>query len=136
MRRLPAKFMQRPTLESPSEKRSETNPCLGLAEKHIIALRVRADDLCDYFFGYVHFLDGEHSANPDIEPNKQAPPERLTLRFTTGDVVVLGRALSRVAKSFQEGNLAFIQAADRRYAELQHAGTLIISITVTRKEDV
>jgi hypothetical protein len=126
--------MQRPTLESPSEKRSETNPCLGTAGKHIIALRVTADDLRDYFFGYVHFLDGEHSTNPDIESNKHAPPERLTLRFTTGEVVVLGRSLGRIAKSFQEGDLVFIQAADRRYAELQPTGALILSITVSRKE--
>lgn len=126
--------MQRPALESHSDRRPETNPCLGTAGKHIVALRVTADDQHDYLFGLVHFIDGEHSANPEIESDKQAPPERLALRFTTGEVVVLGRSLGRIIKSLQEGELLFIQAADRRYAELQPTGVLIASITVIRKE--
>ncbi len=112
----------------------KTNPCLGTAGKHIVALRVSADDQHDYLFGLVHFIDGEHSANPEIESDKQAPPERLTLRFSTGEVIVLGRALGRIVRSLQEGELFFIQAADRRYADLQPTGVLISSITVTRKE--
>ena len=125
--------MQRPALESPSDRRSETNPCLGTAGKHIVALRVSADDQHDYLFGLVHFIDGEHFANPEIESDKQAPPERLTLRFTTGEVIVLGRSLGRIVKSLQEGELFFIQPAERRYAELQPTGVFISSITVARK---
>jgi hypothetical protein len=100
----------------------------------MVALRVTADDQHDYLFGLVHFVDGERTANPDIESDKNASPEKLILRFTNGEVVILGQSLGRIAKTLQEGNLSYIQSADKRYAELQPTGVLISSITVTRKE--
>lgn len=107
---------------------------MGTSGKHIVALRVTADDHHDYLFGLVHFIDGEHTANSGIESDKHASPEKLVLRFTTGEVVVLGRSLARIAKALQEGDLAYIQPADTRYAALQQGRVLISSITVTRKE--
>jgi len=125
---------QRPAIESPSDRRAETNPCIGTSGKHLVALRVTVDDRHDYLFGLVHFIDGEHTANPSIESDKYAAPEKLVLRFTTGEVVVLGRSLARIVKALQESDLAYIQPADRRYAELQRSGVLICSISVARKE--
>jgi hypothetical protein len=125
------------TRTSQSAKQSPPeNECYETTNKHSFALGVTADDGHEYFLGTAQFLDAELAANPAIENKDYAPPERLRLRYATGEVVILGRGLRLVARKIQSGELANLRPATNRYAGLQPRGPMISSIVVTRKESV
>ena len=46
--------------------------------------------------------------NPDAGENKDAPPQRLALAFSTADVVILGWRLGRLADLLRENTLATV----------------------------
>jgi hypothetical protein len=123
--------------ESPStEASAQRNPCHDTTNKHTFALGVTADDGHDYFFGTTQFIEAEIAANAAVEKSETAPPERLHLRFATGEAVILGQGLRRLAQLIQRGELENIRPLDRRYAGLRYTGPIISSIIVTRKEVV
>ncbi|HLH54018.1 MAG TPA: hypothetical protein VKY92_10440 [Verrucomicrobiae bacterium] len=123
--------------ESPStEAPAQRNPCHDTTDKHLFALCVTADDGHDYFFGTTQFIEAELAANDALEKSENAPTERLDLRYATGEAVILGQSLRRLAQLIQRGELENIRPLDRRYAGLRYTGPIISSIVVTRKEVV
>ena len=129
--------MDKNEFESPSaESSAQRNPCFETTHKHSFALGVTADDGHDYFFGTSQFLDAELTANTGVEQNECAPPERLQVRYATGEIVILGRGLGRVAQWLQRGELESLKPVGRRYTGLRQSMPIISSIAVTRKADV
>jgi hypothetical protein len=65
--------------------------------------------------------------SPDAEDDKNAPPQKLALAFSTADVVVLGWRLGLLADKLQENDLAAVRALAKRYADVgkRHAGDLL-----------
>lgn len=121
--------------ESPSaDSSTQRNPCHDTTNRPSFALGVTADDGHDYFFSTAQFIEAELTANVSVEKNEGAPPDRLNLHYVTGEVVILGRALRRLAQLLQRGELENIRSLDRRYAGLRQNGPIISSIVVTRKE--
>jgi hypothetical protein len=113
---------------------AQRNPCHDTTGKHLFALGVSADDGHEYFFSATQFIEAEFEANMDIEKSENAPPERLHLRYVTGEVAIVGRGLRRLAQLLQRGELENIRPLDRRYAGLSRSGPIVSSIVVTRKE--
>ena len=68
--------------------------------------------------------------NPDAGENKNAPPQKLVLAFSTADVVILGWRLGRLADLLRENNLATIHVLSKRYADLAPARPFVASITI------
>ena len=127
------------TLESLSAKYKESeeeNECFESTKTHPFALGVTADDGHEYFFGTAQFLDAELAANPAIEQKADAPSERLHIRYATGEVVILGCRLRKLADLIQRGELKNLKPAMKRYASLGQSGPRISSIAVTRKKVV
>ena len=108
--------------------------CLEFSLKQTASIRVKSDDGRSYFFSTSHFLDGIQEANPDL--TNDAPPERLTLRFTTGDVVMLGSSLGRVEDRLTEGTLRSLQTVAPRFVGVIRTTPVILSIRVQRKEQL
>ena len=69
--------------------------------------------------------------NPDAEDDKNEPPQKLALAFSTADVVVLGWRLGHLADKLQENELAAVRILPKRYAEAVGHGAFVASITVT-----
>jgi hypothetical protein len=69
--------------------------------------------------------------NPDDGEDKNAPPQRLTLAFSTADVVILGWRLGRLADLLRENNLATVHVLPKRYADLDRGGPFVASIVIT-----
>ena len=110
------------------------NPCLG-RDSTIAALDVIADGGISYLLPYAQFLYAERIANPAVEKEPDAPPEKMLMRFAAGDVVVLGSGLKRVETDLQKYELKFIKSADRRLAATLN--THIAAVTVNlNKESV
>jgi hypothetical protein len=67
----------------------------------------------------------------DAADDKDIPPQRLALVFSTADVEVLGWRLGTLADKLQENNLAAVRILPERYAEAVGHMPFIASITVT-----
>jgi hypothetical protein len=59
------------------------------------------------------------------------PPQKLTLAFSTADVVVLGWRLSRLADLLCENDLATVHVLPKRYADLDRVRPFVASIIIT-----
>lgn len=108
--------------------------CLESSLIYIASIRIRADDCRTYSFAMSHYIDGVVEANPNRDGD--APPERLVLRFTTGEVTALGSGLERIEDRLAEGHLRGLKAAEPRYVNALKSGPIISSITVQRKDEL
>jgi len=69
--------------------------------------------------------------NPNTGANKNAPPQKLALAFSTTDVVILGWRLGRLADLLRENDLATVHVLSKRYADLAPARPFVASIIIT-----
>ena len=69
--------------------------------------------------------------NPDAEDDKNEPPQKLSIAFSTADVVVLGWRLGLLADKLQENDLAAVRALAKRYADVDRHTPFVASITIT-----
>jgi hypothetical protein len=106
--------------------------CYTSEFRHINGLTVEADDQRVYLFSQHHWVDGLLDANPD--PSPSAPAQRLTLRFTTGELVILGTGLGVIEDRLSEGHLRALRPLTRPYPDLTGHPVLIYSIVVKLKE--
>ena len=72
--------------------------------------------------------------NPDGEDDKNLPPQKLSLTFSTADVVVLGWRLGLIADYLRDNKLSAIGILPKRYAELDRNAVFISGITITPVE--
>lgn len=108
------------------------NPCLERAA-NTAALKAVADDGISYLLPYSQFLYAERSANAALEKQPDAPPERMLIRFASGDVAILGSGLKRVETDIQRYELQFIKAADRRLAATLETHIAAVTVTLTKE---
>lgn len=108
--------------------------CLEFSHTYCASIRIKADDKRTYHFATSHYIDGMIEGSAGREVN--APPQRLVLRFTTGEVMVRGSRLERIEDQLAEGHLRGLKSVESRYAGMLKCGPIISSITVQRKEDV
>lgn len=119
---------------APSESSAQRTLCYETTQHHLFAIGVTADDGHEYFFGTAQFLEAELAANAGIEENASAAPDRMQIRYATGEIVILGRGLRKVAQWLQRGELENLRPLGRRYIGFNQKGPMISSITVTRTE--
>ena len=108
--------------------------CLESSHTYTASIRIKADDRRTYHFATSHYIDAVIEGNSGREAN--VPPERLVLRFTTGEVTVLGSGLERIEERLAEGHLRGLRPVEPRYATVLKSGPNISSITVHRKTEV
>ena len=87
-------------------------------------------------FATSQYVDFVHEANPALQHDSDAPPERMGLRFATEEVMILGSRLERIAGALSEGQLCRMKAISRRYAGVLKSGLMIFSIAVSPKNDL
>ena len=119
-----------PDAASPS--RPHDDLCFGRSP-NITALQVCADDQHSYLFPYAQFLYAEMIANPILEKEADAPPQKLVICFAQAEVTVLGSGLNYLERGIQQYELEYIKPADRHYAAALK--THVASATVTFTKD-
>jgi len=117
-----------------TDQELEKLACLESSQVYTASIRIRADDRRAYCFATSHYIDALIEANADGQPN--APPQRLTLRFTTGEAVILGSGLERIEERLSESHLRGLKTVEPRHASLLKSGPIIFSITINRKDEV
>jgi hypothetical protein len=124
--------MNDPNNPTASASSAPPNPCLERAA-NTAALKAVADDGISYLLPYSQFLYAERSANAALEKQPDAPPERMLIRFASGDVTILGSGLKRVETDLQRYELQFIKAVDRRLAATLETHIAAVTVTLTKE---
>jgi len=83
-------------------------------------------------FAFAQLLHYSLEANPAAEDAKDAPPERLTLGFSTADVVIMGARLVRLTDLLREHKLAVVRSLSGRYRNVESAAPWVGEIAVRR----
>jgi hypothetical protein len=107
---------------------SRDHPCIG-SDPNIAALDIIADDGISYLLPYAQFLYAKRTANPALEKEPDAPPEKMSVHFVSAEVIVLGSGLKRLERRLQGYELSFLMSADSRLGAVYD--TLITAVTVT-----
>jgi hypothetical protein len=96
---------------------------------NLIALGATADDDCHFLFHYADFRYAKRSANPALEGDAKAPPERLLLCFTTGEILILGSGLYYIEDEVQTGSLKSLKAGPSEH----RCRVQSVTITLTKE---
>jgi len=105
--------------------------CYTTSVKYCACIEFHLDEERRRGFHTSQLIDYTLEPNPNQGEDQNAPPQKLTLTFSTADVVILGWRLGRLADLLRENNLATIHVLSKRYADLDRARAFVVSIIIT-----
>src|SRR5580658_531763 len=120
-----------------SEHRSEeiTMECsYKTTNKHCACIEFQLDKEHYHGFHTSQLIDYTIEPNPDAADDRNTPPQKFALMFSTADVVILGWRLETLAKGLCENELAMVRILPKRYADLDRFKTFVASIKITTIE--
>jgi hypothetical protein len=81
-------------------------------------------------FSTSHLIEISLDPNPDAGTDTDSPPQKLSLVFSTADVVLLGWGLGFLADKLRENTLVAVGIIPKRYAELERTPAFVSAITI------
>ena len=117
--------------DSESSFHREETKCFELHGSSSATIDFFTGDKRVYGFPYHHLIHYVLDANPNLDRDRDAPPERITLWFSSHDVVVLGWRLQGLLQFFHDAKITTIRSIDARYANLGDVMPFIAEIIVT-----
>jgi hypothetical protein len=105
--------------------------CYTTSVKYCACIEFHLDEERRRGFHTSQLIDYILEPNPDTGVDKNAPPQKLTLAFSTADVVILGWRLGRLADLLRENNLATVHVLPKRYADLDRVRPFVASLVIT-----
>ena len=105
--------------------------CYTTSVKYCACIEFHLDEENRHSFQTSQLIEYTLEPNSDAENDKNAPPEKLALAFSTADVVILGWRLGRLADLLRENHLATVHVMSKRYADLDRARPFVASIIIT-----
>src|SRR5580692_9056762 len=102
--------------------------------KHCACIEFQLDKEHYHGFHTSQLIGYTIEPNPDASDDRNAPPQKLALPFSTSDVVILGWRLETLAKYLCENELAMVRIRPKRYADLDRFKTFVASIKITPVE--
>ena len=105
--------------------------CYTKSNKYCACVEFHLDEHRRHGFHTSQLIDYTLEPNPDAGEDKNAPPHKLVLAFSTADVVILGWRLGRLADLLRENDLATVHALPNRYADLDRGRPFVASISIT-----
>jgi hypothetical protein len=120
-----------PIKHSGASLHREEAKCFELHDSSSMTIDFFTGDKRVYGFPYSQLINYVLDANPDLGRNRDAPAERLTLGFSSHDVVVLGWRLHGLLQFFRDAKITTIRSFDARYANLREGLPFVAEIIVT-----
>jgi hypothetical protein len=105
--------------------------CYATSGKYCACIEFHLSEHSRRAFHSSQLIEYTLEPNPDAEDDKNEPPQKLALAFSTADVVVLGWRLGHLADKLQENDLAAVRVLPKRYAEAVGHSAFVASITIT-----
>ncbi len=104
--------------------------CYHTANTYAAYIEFQLDEHHRRAFNASQLIEFSLDPNPDADADKNEPPQKITLVFSTADVVVLGWRLGLIADYLRSNTLSAIGILPKRYAELERNAIYISSITI------
>ena len=102
--------------------------------KHCACIEFQLDKEHYHGFHTSQLIGYTIEPNPDACDDRDAPPQKLALTFSTADVVVLGWRLETLAQKLCENELVTVRILPKRYAHVDRYKTFVASIKITPVE--
>jgi hypothetical protein len=122
--------------DSESSFHREEAKCFELHGSSSMTIDFFTGDKRVYGFPYSQLINYVLDANPNLDRNRDAPAERLTLGFSSHDVVVLGWRLHGLLQFFHDAKITTIRSFGARYANLGEELPFVAQIIVTPAKGV
>ena len=116
--------------ESSSEEITREH-CYETMNKYCACIEFQLDKEHCHGFHTSQLIGYTIEPNPDACDDRDAPPQKLALTFSTADVVVLGWRLETLAQKLCENELAMVRILPKRYAHVDRFKTFVASIKIT-----
>jgi hypothetical protein len=84
---------------------STKDDCYTISVKYCACIEFHLDEERRHGFHTSQLIYYTLGPNPDAGENKNAPPQKLTLAFSTADLMILGWRLGRLADLLRENDL-------------------------------
>jgi len=110
--------------------------CYTTANKYCACIEFHLDEERRRGFHTSQLIDCTLEPNPHAEDDKNAPPQKLALAFSTADVVVLGWRLGTLADKLRENDLATVHVLPKRFGELDRAKPFVADIQIKPLKDM
>ena len=85
----------------------------------------------DHGFHTSQLIDYTIGPNPDTLDDRNSPPEKFALAFSTADVVILGWRLGYLATKLCENELATVRILPKRPEDVDRFKSFVASIKIT-----
>ena len=105
--------------------------CYTSSGKYCFCIEFYLDEHHRHGFPASQLIHYTLASNPEAEDDKNVPPQKLALAFSTADVVMLGWRLGLIADKLQENELAAVHVLAKRYGELDRKMPFVASIKIT-----
>ncbi len=110
---------------------TKEDSCYTSAGKYCACVEFHLDEEHRHGFHTSQLIDYTLEPNPDASDDKNAPPQKFALAFSTADVVILGWRLGLLADKLRENDLATVHVLPKRYADLDRHKPAVASISIT-----
>ena len=105
--------------------------CYQAANTYAACIEFHLDEHHRRAFASSQLITYALDPNPDADGDRNAPPQKLSLTFSTADVVILGWRLGLIANYLRDNQLLAVCILPKRYAELDHLTGFVSAITIT-----
>ena len=105
--------------------------CYLSANTYAACIEFHLDEQHRRAFNASQLIEFSLDPNPDAENNKNDPPQKITLVFSTADVVVLGWRLGLIADYLRDNKLSAVSILPKRYADLERNAAFVSAIKIT-----
>jgi hypothetical protein len=121
------------TLTSPASRTQEiTNEqCYTTTNKYCACIEFQLDKENRHGFHTSQLIDYTIGPNPDTLDDRNSPPEKFALAFSTADVVILGWRLGYLATKLCENELATVRILPKRPEDVDRFKSFVASIKIT-----
>jgi hypothetical protein len=105
--------------------------CYYIANTYAACIEFHLDEHRRRGFNSSQLIAFSLDPNPDADGDKNQPPQKLALTFSTADVVVLGWRLNLMTDYLRDNKLLAVGVLSKRFAELENKSALVSSIIIT-----
>jgi len=122
------------TLTRKGSASSTEENCFTTTNKYCACIKFQLDKENWHGFHTSQLIDYTLGPNLDARDDRNAPPQKLVLAFSTADVVILGWRLEDLANKLCENELATVRLLPKRYEDLDRFKPFVASIKITTIE--
>ncbi len=110
---------------------TKEDSCYSTSGKYCACIEFHLTEHKRHAFHTSQLMEYTLEPNPEAGDDKNAPPQKFALVFSTADVVILGWSLGFLADKLRENDLATVHVLPKKFGELDRHKPFVASIEIT-----